>query len=168
MERTTIFTLPVYALSRKALDGKVEKKIDRIRKSMCEGCDEDITRMVIEREVFPYKCWKYNHIVGYIEVSAGLNDVYFNLYLPYKKKRYTWDSGQKWLLTNEGHDYAHFRVYDDDSTEAIFDKIRDYLAEAIKMFPQRCYVDLESFHVGEKYLDIKRLLHDVRERYSQE
>ncbi len=167
-ERTIIFTLPVYALSRKALSDKVNKEIERIKTTMCEGCDEDITRKVIEHETFPYRCWRFNHIVGYIEVSAGLNDVYFNLYLPYKKKRYCWNSRQKWLLTNEGHDYTHFRVYDEDSAEVIFQKIREYLEEAVKMFPARYYVDLEPFYIGKKYLDIKRLLRDVRERYAQE
>ena len=160
-KRKVIFTIPIYAFDEKTLKEKVAKEISNIEQKSI-GLDEDIKRRLIDHCTFPFRSWKYNHIVGYIEVSAGLNDVYFNLYVPFNKGRHYWNTTKKTLLINEGHDYTHFRVFDEDSNEQIIEKIYARLQDAKEIIPKRYYIDFESFDSLSEYVDIKSLLHDFR------
>jgi len=156
-----IFTVPVYAFNQVALDKKADKEKKKVLQR-AEGLDDDTQRRLIDICTYPYRCWKFNHIVAYIEVFANLNDVYFNLYMPYKMKRYHWNSSRKTWLAYLGYDHNHFRVYDEDSNELIIEKIRVRLKETEKLFPKNWFVDYESFETYTKYLDVKTLLHDYR------
>lgn len=160
-----LFTIPVYALSKERLHDKVDKEIDKVIR-LAKGLDDDTQRRLIDHCTFPYRCWKYNHIIAYIEIFANLNDVYFNLYLPYEKKKYYWKSTKKTLLVNVGFDHDHFRVYDEDSNELIIEKIRLRLKDKERMFPKNWYIDYESFELYAKYLDIRTILQEYREEAS--
>ncbi len=165
-EREILFTIPIYGLSKEKLKSKVEDMVEDIKQTTRDL--DDYTRgMLIDHCTFPYRCWQYNHIVGYIEVSAGLNDVYFNLYLPYKKKKYYWNTTRKTLLHNVGPDCLHFRIFEDDSSELIIEKIRERMKETEEMIPKQYYIDYELFELYSKYMDIRSLLRDFREKENQ-
>ena len=163
-----LFSIPIYAISKKNLAKKAKRKMEKYMEKYNVLYDEQKSELVEKHLTFPYRVWKYNHIVGYIEISAFFNDVYFNTYLPYtrKKHRYHWDTKKKTFVLLEILDAPHFPIFDDESNDEIFKKIRNRLEEITKntyIIPRSYYVDMEQFNTISKYLDIKSLLKDIRE-----
>ena len=64
-----LFDIPIYALSPDELSHRVKQKIDKL-KEYAAGTDPQTMDLIIDNETFPKRCWEYNHIVGYIRISA--------------------------------------------------------------------------------------------------
>ena len=167
IEDNVIFSIPIYALNSDQLQKRVDAFISSLDSKYppLKNMESSYKESVIETATVPYRFWKYNHIVGFIEISAKLNDIYFNLYLPHAElKKYYWHSEKKVLLENVGHDCKHFRVFDDESNTEIITKIREHLKDVVVNIPKNYYIDMEIFDLLTRYLNIKMLLKDVRER----
>lgn len=65
-----LFDIPLYALSPEELSHRVKQKIDKMKEDAAET-DQQTMDLIIETETFPKRCWDYNHIVGYIRISAA-------------------------------------------------------------------------------------------------
>lgn len=158
MNNKIIFSIPIYAMSPDELNRKYNEKINALNREFPNMVDQRI----IDYNTFPQRIWQYNHIVGYIEISAKLRDVYFNVYLPPKNKKYYWLSNQKVFLALEIPDNPHFIVFGDDSNDEIINKIYERIKEIQKCLPQRYYIDLMCFDNIVPYLDLRSLLFNVR------
>lgn len=148
-----LFEIPIYAFSPEMF----KTKVTRYKQSLVEEFHRKHNR--IDNAEFrewmfclchPFQLWNYNHIVGYIVLLSDGVDVVFELYLQAHEKlfksRYYWRSTRKWFLENQGINGFHFRIDENDSSDAIREKIYSWLEKLIKEYiPSKYYIDREAF-----------------------
>lgn len=156
-----LFEIPVYALSKKALEKRVEKSRQKIR---FEGTDsqrsKETIKRVIQLETFPQCMWEYNHIIGFIVISQDSYDVILDWYAPEPSiQKYYWHSQKKIFLQNKQLGGQHFYIGNMKNGE----QLRTRLNELVKGFARTLskkgyYADLEAFNNIDALLDYERLL----------
>ena len=103
-----LFDIPIYALSPDELSRRVKQKVDKL-KECAAGTDLQTMDLIIDAETFPKRCWDYNHVVGYIRISASQQDIVFDLFLPRPVvERYIWNSPRKTFLYDVNPNGTHF------------------------------------------------------------
>lgn len=149
-----LFDIPIYALSPDELSHRVKKKIDKL-KEHAAGTDQQMMDLIIDTETFPKRCWDYNHIVGYIRISATRQDIVFDLFLPRPAvERYVWSSPRKAFLYDVNANGTHFYTGNMKTNEEIREAADEMLTGMIKDFlPKRYYVDRAGFDNLNRYLD---------------
>ena len=149
-----LFDIPIYAISPDELRQRVEKKVDKI-KEYATGSDPQTLGLMVETETFPMRCWDYNHIVGYIRISATRQDVVFDLFLPKPMvERYIWYSPRKAFLRDVYASGTHFYTGNMKTNEEIRKATDDMLTWMIKdALPKRYYVDRSGFDNLNRHLD---------------
>ncbi len=149
-----LFDIPIYALSPDELSHRVKQKIDKL-KEYAAGTDPQTMDLIIDNETFPKRCWEYNHIVGYIRISATRQDIVFDLFLPKPEvERYIWNSPRKAFLYDVNANGTHFYIGNMKTNEEIREATDDMLTWMIKDFlPKRYYVDRSSFDNLNHHLD---------------
>ena len=149
-----LFDIPIYALSPDELGRRVRYKISTVEEKFARS-DEETKARVIDRETFPMRCWEYNHIVGYIRVSATRQDIVFDLFVPKPEvERYIWHSPRKAFLYDVNANGTHFYIGNMKTNEEIREATDDMLTWTIKDFlPKRYYVDRSGFDTLNHHLD---------------
>jgi hypothetical protein len=157
-----LFEIPVYAMSREKLSRKCEQVCAKLR-SEHVGCSEDHVNAIVALSVHPQRQWDYNHIVGYIKISANCQDIIFDVFLPTpQRERYLWQSGQKVFLYNISANGTHFYVSERMNNRAIQDRTAEMLCSVIKThIPSRYYVDTEAFDHLNKHMDYRSIMEDA-------
>lgn len=90
-----LFEIPVYALSALKLNIRVSKRILELKKLLVRS-DADTASRVIDLETFPMRSWDYNHLIGYIRITATKTDFLFDIFMPIPiPKRYVWNTTRK-------------------------------------------------------------------------
>lgn len=149
-----LFDIPVYALSPDELNHRVRQKIDNLNEYVA-GTDQQTIDLIIDNETFPKRCWDYNHIVGYIRISATRQDIVFDLFLPRPAvERYIWYSPRKAFLYDVHANGTHFYTGNMKTNEGIRKATDEMLTWMIKdSLPKRYYVDRSGFDNLNRHLD---------------
>ena len=149
-----LFDVPIYALSPEELSYRVKRKIDSLKKYLA-GNNQQTMDLIIDTETFPKRCWDYNHIVGYIRISAAHQDIVFDLFLPRPAvERYIWSSPRKAFLYDVHANGTHFYAGNMTDNEEIQGAADEMLTWIIKDFlPKRYYVDRSVFDNLNRHLD---------------
>ena len=157
-----LFEIPIYALNRETLMKRYSDRKNKLldRAVRAQTTEEDQER-IIEINTWPQRLWDYNHIVGYIVISIGINDVSFELYVPADTiERYHWDNkSKKMLLKNNQINGCHFNYRNMKTDKEIRNRIHQMLDDITqRMIDKRFYVDREAFDQAEKLIDYSKLL----------
>ena len=154
-----LFDIPIYALSPDELNRRVKQKIDNLKEHLA-GTDQQSMDLIIDTETFPKRCWDYNHIVGYIRVSATRQDIEFDLFLPRPAvERYIWSSPRKAFLYDVHANGTHFYTGDMKTNEEIREAADEMLTWMIKDFlPKRYHVDRSGFDNLNRHLDYLEII----------
>lgn len=154
-----LFDIPIYALSPDELNRRVKQKIDNLKEHLA-GTDQQTMDLIIDTETFPKRCWDYNHIVGYIRVSATRQDIEFDLFLPRPAvERYIWSSPRKTFLYDVHANGTHFYTGDMKTNEEIREAADEMLTWMIKDFlPKRYHVDRSGFDNLNRHLDYLEII----------
>ena len=149
-----LFDIPIYALSPDELSRRVKQKIDNL-KEYAAGTDQQTMNLIIDNETFPKRYWDYNHIVGYIRISATRQDIVLDLFLPKPMvERYIWSSPRKAFLRDVHASGTHFYTGNMKTNEEIQKATDDMLTWMIKdALPKRYYVDRSGFDNLNRHLD---------------
>ena len=155
-----LFEIPVYALSRMSLcerNQALRAKLNRKYSGNPHIND------LIDLETYPYRLWDYNHIVGYITISASGRDILFNIFLPTPHKdRYHWKSKSKTFLYDISANGTHFYVNENMRNEDIQDRIAAMLQSIIEThIPKRYCVDTEAFDHLNRKLDYMSVMEEA-------
>ena len=106
---------------------------------------------------FPLNQWKYNQIIGYIEISVTRTDVKFGLYKS-KSNRFRVNSKTKqliqWSEINPSGFYAN-KVEDECIHEMIRSRLEEIKQNNLK---KTMYIDYSSFDNIFDYIDIKNIM----------
>ena len=155
--------IPIYALSKKELSKRYERFKESFQKS-CLTIDDESFRKCIDLETFPQRCWKHNHVVGYIDIHLDRQDIVFEIYLPHpKNKRYNWRRSRKIYMHNIMANSTHFYVDSKMCNNDIQTKITEMLDWIIKdHIPSKYYVDRNAFDSVHSCIDYKSILDSKR------
>lgn len=87
MEETVIFSFPIYSCSEKVFNKDYQKYLkrkasDAIRIYAKFNKTEDEAIKATERFYWKKRIWKYNQIIGYLQIFLFGNSLAFNRYLP--------------------------------------------------------------------------------------
>ena len=108
MEPKVIFEIPVYSMSEEKYYKKQETSNESSIKHFLELNDEigDYERW-LKRFNLPQSIWKYNQIVGYIQIIIKGKDIIFDLWLC-KDKRYFYNTTKKHFIEPMPANGLHF------------------------------------------------------------
>lgn len=149
-----LFDIPIYALRPDELKCRVEQRIAKL-KEYAAGADRETMDMIIDCETFPKRCWDYNHIVGYIRISATRQDIVFDLFLPRPAvERYIWNSTRKVFLYDVNANGTHFYIGNMKTNREIQCATAEMLTWVVRNYvPKRFYADRDSFDTLNTHLD---------------
>lgn len=154
-----LFEIPIYALSPSKLKNRVSKCILNLKNALTHLDDSTVAR-IIERKTFPMRSWDYNHVVGYIRISASKTDILFDVFLPIPvPERYIWYTTKKLyfqdICANGTHIYHGNLKTNKEIHKAISDMLDQVVANHI---PSRFYVDREAFNAINEHIDYLSIL----------
>ena len=102
MNRTVLISLPIYSCSEKHFKVAYEKYLRKkasdaiwIYKSFNKSEEEAVES--IERFYWKKRIWKYNQIIGYLQIFVFGNSLAFNRYLPEEKNTMRFSNKKKYL-----------------------------------------------------------------------
>lgn len=157
-----LFDIPIYAISPSKLKSRVCKHIIKL-KNLFTNLDTDMATHVIDIQTFPMRSWDYNHIIGYIRVTASKSDILFDVFLPLPTpKRYIWTTTKKVyvqdMCTNGTHLYLGLLRNNEEIREAIANMLSQVIDEHIHA---RFYVDRATFDVVNEHLDYMSIIQEI-------
>lgn len=163
MNPKTLLLIPIYAFSENTFHKKYEEYKQQIHKKY-DTMPEDTIKGIIEHETFPQRSTLLNHIIGYITIEFWGNDLYFNVYLPLKMKRYIWLSRQRNfiedIMANGTHFNASFCIDNEEIQQKTWDMVNMIIKEHI---PNHYYVDKKRFYNQNFSTDYGKLIEMVKE-----
>ena len=158
-----LLTVPIYAFSEKTLKKRVAEFGERIRTTY-DTIPEEIISDTIDRITFPQRSTLLNHVIGYITVSYFGNDIYFDIYLPVKRKKYIWNSKQRGFIQNITANGTHFNIGICENNSEVQHKVWEMLNAIIKEHvPGRYYIDKECFRRLNASIDYYTLIEKAKE-----
>ena len=149
-----LFDIPIYALTPGELNSRVESYKAKLSE-ITAGADPEVHELVVDQETFPARCWDYNHIVGYIRISATSQDIVFDVFRPKPAvERYSWKAHKKVFLYNVHANGTHFYTGNMKTNEEIRAAAAEMLTWVVKdFFPARCCADRSCFDALNPHLD---------------
>lgn len=161
-DKILLYELPIYLLSEKAFLSKCQKEKEKTIKLFVENnSSEEKAIESFQRNFYPKYIWKYNQIIGYIEISATKQDIFFELYCTMDKRIHLF-SGQKHYIEDWRISGAHFN-WGNKSNAEIRKEIIEHIKSVKKMVDKKYYINDKALIVTLRYLDIKRLLNQTTE-----
>lgn len=148
MDKSLLFAVPIYVSNEETFEHKWDAKIEAAGES--GGSVEK--GAVLER--FP---WKYNQIVGVVEIFADVRnrDVVFEVYKRQGNASYYYIS-RNGLVPLDIY-YNHFKVVPQDSNESIRDRIIASLKRVVREEFGGRFLDLELFKSQMGLMDVRRV-----------
>lgn len=161
MREVLLCDIPIYPISKENYNKKVDSKREGLYNYFIERQNEDkFSREQSKRLMLPFVNWKYNEMIGYIEVSINKNDVVFNLYLS-DIERYKYFSCKKHYINFVPTCGLHFYSGNKNDKE-IKDEIKMYV-EMIKndvICRKSTYLDTTILKNIFEYVDIRKFIDD--------
>ena len=158
MEKTTLFEIPIYAMSKKEFN----KRWDKQKKTLYDtyishGHSEEDTKYYVSKFSFPRSLWEYNQIIGYIKISVSKHDVWFDIYCSLDKVYYA-DSKQKHFIQDIQANGTHFYLSNPQDKE-IKTKIFEWLRSIERNYLRKSfYVDYSTFNNIIEYINIEQIM----------
>lgn len=158
-DEQVIVEIPIYSMPEKEFKKRWDKwKQKWYERSEQMGHTSEETEEVISsimRGVYPRNVWKYNQIVGFVEIAVGSRDISFNIQKTMdsnihaigKTKHYIQD-----MRTNG----MHFQIKN-MSNEELVDKIDEYLVSIQKSLSGRFCLYLNTFNSIKNYIDFRAI-----------
>ena len=121
-----ILSLPIYSCSKEKFKSLYEKRIERIANSMfCASSDINRAYTIARNYEWKKGIWKYNQIIGYLEVFLHGSSLAFNAYLPEEKNIMKFSNVKKYLRLVEIYGfYVQIIGTNNDVAKKLLDKIK--------------------------------------------
>ena len=154
-----LFEIPVYSMTQELFDKKFEEYIERQRGKYYE--DEE-TRTLFRDFVFPMGVWRFNQIIGYIQIVA--TESYFKFLLwQGSKKKYSVDAKSKPMISLMDQCYVSYSS--GESNEEFRHLLTERISRCYESFLYRHrYIDTTTFDNLVQYIDFSRIIKDAKKR----
>ena len=159
MKGILLCDIPIYPISKEGYDKKVNSKREEYYNYFTERQNEDeFSKEQSKRLMLPFVNWKYNEMIGYIELSINKNDVVFNLYMA-DIERYKYFGYKKHYMNFIPTCGLHFYAGNKNDKE-IKDEIKEYV-NMIKndvIYRKNSYLDETILINIIEYVDIRKFI----------
>ena len=158
MEQKTLFEIPIYSMAEKEFNKRWKKRKDFLYDMLIRGKNtEDDVKLFVSQSCFPECIWKYNQIIGFIQISVSRHDVRFDISLSLDKKYYA-KSKYKHFIQDIHANGTHFYV-STLSNEYIKQNILEWLKHIeVDFLNKKVYVDYSTFYNIFDYVDIVQIM----------
>ena len=136
MKEIVLFEIPIYSMNRETFDERIKD---------------------IKYDYYKNRIWKYNQIIGYIEITYSRDSIWFELYKADIKRVQVITNAKKYITKQGINGYSLF-IEDKYSNIEVADKIKNKIDVIIEEFVNpKYYVDLELFNNIYKNIDYKNV-----------
>ena len=158
MNEKTIFEIPIYSMSKDKFESRWKIKKETLYKDFVgHGHTAESARRGVINCFYPRWLWKYNQIVGYINISVTRYDVNFALYCS-MDRQYRIDSKSRHYIEDWSINGAHFRIEEKTNLD-IREEIRTWLRYIHdEHLSGRFYIDYSVFDGVVDFLDIRGIV----------
>lgn len=149
-----IYEIPIYAMPEKEFNRRKDKqKAKNIAYSMSLGNSEERAREIYSTYWHPEYLWKYNQIVGFLEIAIGSRDISFNVQKTLDKKMYALSKTKHFIqdLRTEG---MHFPI-GNMNNEEILSEVESYIESFQKEMPGKMCLYLDTFNTVKRHIDFR-------------
>ncbi len=147
-----IFEIPIYSMSEQEFNRrKDKKKKELIEWSMSLGNSEERAKEIFSGYFHPEYIWKYNQIVGFVEIAIGLRDMSFNVQKTLDRKMVAL-SKTKHFIQDMRTGGMHFPIVNMSNEDILFE-IESCLKAFQKELSGKMCLYLDTFDVVKKHID---------------
>lgn len=155
----TIFELPIYSMPEAEFNRRWNKfKEDCTRNLRDEDKKQNLE--AFHQIYFPEYVWRYNQIVGFVEITVSKHDVYFHIHQS-MDKRYVARSRTKHFICDLHNVGFHFPVINKDNLQ-IHKEIDEWLTSIQKDLPGNLQINRYVYNNVFEYLDIVQIIEDMK------
>lgn len=149
----------IYTITREEFDKLVEKnKNDRYQYLRLLRNDEDFSTRISHDEYVKYSIWKYNQMIGFVEIEIENRDIVFNLYLS-NEKIHRFFTNIKKYFTFVPTNALHFWT-DGKTDKEIKRELYEFLQMIKEEFVNRknVYLDTSTLDLLLENINLKKLI----------
>ena len=157
MKKKYFYIIPIYSFSREEYDKKREIYFYKQKKKYVYSEDEDSLKLFEKAfNKILWTPWKYNQIVGFIELFIWSKDIRGEYYFVENKRISVHLKKKRFRLCGKAFELG---IYFSISNEEIYNRIKEQLEmlRNERSFKNR-YIDLEKFYEVAPYIDWNCLL----------
>ena len=159
-EEKIIFEIPIYSMSKKEFNKRWDKrKTEWIEDSVRIGNSVEKAKEIIYVCYYPQYIWKYNQIVGFVEISIGLRDVVLNVQKTLDTRMVA-VSKTKHFIQDLRTNGMHFPISGLHNVE-IVSEIDDLLKGIQKDLPGKMCLYLDTYNRIKNHIDFMGIHADI-------
>ena len=158
MQEILLFEIPIYSMTKLNFDSKWKKfKQKMIDDYLNINNDLGDYKTQLNKIYLPFSIWRYNQIIGYIQISIENEDIVFDLYLT-NDKNIHYNSKTKHFIKYLQTTGLHFYTGNKTDNE-IKDEIDNYLLMIKNDFLKKNnYIDITAYNNIVKSINIKKII----------
>lgn len=155
-----VFEIPIYSMSEKEFNRRWDKRKKFLTEYFMErGGDDEERAEIIYTSHYPQYVWKYNQIVGFVEIAVAPRDISFNIYKTLDKKMVA-VSKTKHFIQNLHSISKHFPI-GKKSNEEIIREIDGWLESIAQELPKTMCLFLDTYNTVKYHLDFIGIRDDI-------
>ena len=153
MSEIKIIEIPIYSMKEKIFDKKWKKFFDN-------NFGENENYNDIKRCYFPQYVWKYNQIIGYLEVTYANSSIWFKEYCTMDEKIYAKYKKKHYIINMQLNGY-HFFIKDSMKNSEIIEEIVFWINSFEKeVMNKKYYLNKDEYVNILKCMNIRQLIDD--------
>ncbi len=155
-----VFEIPIYSMSEKEFNRRWDKKKKFLTEYFMEcGGNGEERAEIIYTGYYPQYVWKYNQIVGFVEIAVAPRDISFNIYKTLDKKMVA-VSKTKHFIQNLFSNGKHFPI-GKKTNEEIVREIDSWLESTEQELPNAMCLFLDTYNTVKYHIDFIGIRDDI-------
>lgn len=161
-----VFEIPIYSMSEEEFNRRWDKRKKFLTEYfMDHGGDGEERAEIVYTGHYPQYVWKYNQIVGFVEIAAAPRDISFNIYKTLDKKMVA-VSKTKHFIQNLHSISKHFPI-GKKSNEEIVREIDAWLESIAQELSKTMCLFLDTYNIVKYHLDFRGIRDDIKKSAKQ-
>lgn len=156
-----VFEIPIYSMSEKEFNRRWDKRKKFLTEYFTEygRNSEEQAKEIICSNYYPQYVWKYNQIVGFVEIAVAPRDIAFNVYKTLDKKMVA-VSKTKHFIQNIYSISKHFPI-GKKSNEEIVREIDRWIESIARELPKTMILFLDTYNTVKHHIDFIGIRNDI-------
>lgn len=160
MKERILFEIPIYSMNQNTFENKWKKfKQTKIEEDLKKNGELGNYEYWLNKANFPVSVWKYNQIIGYIQIVIKNKDIIFELFIT-KDKNIHYNGKTKHFIEYSPTNGLHFFT-DDKNDQDIKMEISKFLTMIKNEFINKNYfLDLTTYNNLINNINIKKIIEE--------
>ena len=162
MNKKWLCDIPIYAMSEHRYNDKLNRLREKYFRLNNSGSIDEYSKSIANQNTRPYSIWKYNEMVGFIEIYVDGFDIIFDYYLADFERYNCFSSKKKHIMLYQpGYDHL---FTDGKTNDEIINDLKDSLnniIDSMKNYKKDLYYDFSMLDNVVKYIDLRKFVEDA-------